>query len=124
MPKQFIIAIVDDDRHVRLGLEDLIRSIGYAAISFVSAEEFLRSGILYNGLCLICDMDLPGMSGADLQEVLLDDGHRIPMIFMGSADDARIRDRVMRKGACGFLQKPFEERLLLEYLERMTKKPR
>jgi FixJ family two-component response regulator len=119
-----MIAILDDDKHVREGLEDLIRSMGYAAAAFVSAEEFLRSGILDNSLCVICDMRLPGMSGADLQELLLDGGHRIPMIFVSAVDDARSRDLVMRNGARGFLQKPFDEQKLIEHLEQAINEPR
>ena len=69
-------------------------------------------------------MRLPGISGADLQELLLDGGHRIPMIFVSAVDDARSRDRVMRNGARGFLQKPFEEQRLIEHLEQALKKPR
>jgi FixJ family two-component response regulator len=124
LPKRYLIAIVDDDTHVRDGLEDLVRSMGYPAIAFASVEEYLRSGILYSSLCVICDFHLPGMSGADLQDFLLDGGHRIPMIFVSTVDDAGSRDRVMRKGALGILQAPFEEQRLIEYLEQAIKEAR
>jgi FixJ family two-component response regulator len=111
-----MIAIVDDDISVRDATKHLIRSLGYAAVTFASAEEYLRSDIIGGTSCLITDLRMPGMSGIELQERLIAEGHRIPVIFMTAFFDENIRRRTLRAGAFGFLNKPFEDESLIRCL--------
>jgi FixJ family two-component response regulator len=109
-----MIAVVDDDEMVRTGLERVLRTSGYPATAFASAEEFLASGRLQECRCLIADIRMPGLSGLDLQSRLIDDGHPIPIIFITAHGDEKMRIRAMRAGAAAFLAKPFDRVVLLE----------
>jgi FixJ family two-component response regulator len=108
-----MISIVDDDECVRESTAQLIRSLGYDAAAFASAEEFLQSGQVRNTACLITDVQMPGVSGVELQRRLLADGHRVPIIFITAFPDERIRARVLGAGAIGFLSKPYHEESLI-----------
>ena len=77
-----MIAIVDDYGAEREALESLLRSLGYRTSTFSSAEDFLESENLHDTSCLITDVQMPGMNGIDLQDRLIADGHRIPIIFL------------------------------------------
>ena len=92
--------------------------MGYAAETFSSAEEYLRSNRAADTACLISDIQMPGMNGADLQDRLMADGHRTPIIFVTAFPDEGIRARVMKAGAYGFLTKPFSDESLMECLDR------
>ena len=92
--------------------------MGYAAETFASAEEYLRSNRAADTACLISDVQMPGMNGADLQDRLIADGHHTPIIFVTALPDQGIRARVLRAGACGFLTKPFSDESLIECLDR------
>jgi FixJ family two-component response regulator len=98
-----VILIIDDDASVRAASDNLLTSLGYAVYTFVSAEEFLRSAHLNDTLCVIADVQMPGMSGVDLQARLLTQGCRVPFIFItafpdvnGGQDRYRMRRRVSR----------------------------
>ena len=82
MAKAPIISIIDDDKSVREATKILIRSLGYAVATFASAEDYLRSDNIHNTSCLITDVQLSGMSGVELQKLLIADRHGIPVIFM------------------------------------------
>jgi|SRR4029077_8898360 FixJ family two-component response regulator len=116
-----MIAIVDDDVSVRDATKHLIRSLGYAAATFASAEEYLQSDIIDGTSCLITDLRMPGMSGIELQERLIADGRRIPIIFITAFCDENIRRRTLRAGASGFLNKPFEDACLIRCLDKALK---
>ena len=118
MPEVPLISIVDDDGFVRESTKGLIRSMGYAAETFVSAEEYLQSKRAAKTACLIADIQMPGMNGADLQDRLIADGYRMPIIFITAFLDPKIRARVMKAGAFGFLTKPFSDESLTECLDR------
>ncbi len=79
---QGMIAIVDDDVVVRGAMKSLVRSLGHNASTFGSAEEFLNSEQFSSTSCLITDLQMPGLSGLDLQDRLIAQGHRIPIIFL------------------------------------------
>ena len=115
------IAIVDDDEAVREATKTLVRSLGYNASMFASAEEFLNSEQFSNTSCLITDLHMPGLSGLDLQDQLIARGHRIPVIFMTACPEENARTRAMKAGAIGFLSKPFNDDQLLGYLEKTLK---
>lgn len=123
MPK-IDVAIVEDDDSVREATKHLLRLLGYATASFASAEEFLHSGLVPDTTCLITDMRLPGMSGAELQTRLLLEDRRLPIIFVTAFPEEAIRERVLRNGAIGYLPKPLEEQCLIACLDRVFSPPR
>ncbi len=118
MAKQRVISIIDDDASVREATARLIRSLGYRAAIFSSAEEYLQSDRRRDSSCLITDLNMPGMNGADLQDRLIAEGHRTPMIFMTAYFEEKVRDRVLNAGASGFLRKPFDEQSLIACLDK------
>src|ERR1700745_1347501 len=79
-----MISIIDDDRSVREAVESLIRSLGYEAVTFASAEEYLVAEGARESECVITDVQMPGMTGMDLQDRLIADGYRRPIIFMSA----------------------------------------
>ena len=109
-----VISIVDDDELVREATKSLVRSLGYKAVAFRSAEEFLESPHVTATVCLITDVQMPGLSGVDLQDRLIADGRRIPVIFVTAFPDERLRARVFKSGSVGFLPKPFNEERFIE----------
>jgi FixJ family two-component response regulator len=117
-----MISIVDDDKTVRESANSLIRSLGYATATFASGEEFLKSGRLSDTECLITDVQMPGMSGVDLQSRLIANGNRTPVIFVTANPDERTRQRALGAGALGFLIKPFSVESLIACLDRATGK--
>jgi FixJ family two-component response regulator len=110
-----LISIVDDDRSVRRALRRLVRSAGFTAETFASAEDFLGSTFLARTTCLVLDIHLNGgMSGFDLQAQLTADLVVIPIIFITANDDLSTRERAHTSGAAAYLSKPFDDQLLLE----------
>ncbi len=118
MAKAHVISIIDDDPSVREATQSLVRSLGYSAQAFSSAEEYLHSDRVRDSSCVITDLHMPGMSGADLQEHLIAEGHEIPVIFVTAYFEERVRARVMDAGAFGFLRKPFSDESLIECLDK------
>ena len=101
-----MISIVDDDESVRESTKTLVRSFGYNAWAFASAEEFLNSDLAATK-CPILDVHMKGLSGIDLQQRLIAEGRRTPIIFMTAFPDERIRRDALDAGAIAFLSKPF-----------------
>jgi FixJ family two-component response regulator len=110
-----VISIVDDDQHVRAAIKSLIRSLGYAAISFQSADDFLNSGRIEEVSCLVTDIQMPGKSGLDLLRQLRAFGYQTPVIFVTALPE-RFRDECSKAGAAAFLGKPFRDEALEECL--------
>ena len=117
-----VIAVVDDDASVRAGTTRLLRSLGFSAYAFASAREFLMSPQLSDTACLIADVEMPGMSGVELQEHLIAHGHSTPIVFITAFPEDRVRDRVMSAGAVDFLRKPFDVPQLIECVERALRR--
>lgn len=111
-----IIFIVDDDASVRRALRRLVRSWGWEAQAFASADEFLKAWSPGLSGCLILDVRLPGMSGLELQERLLAQGANLPIIFITAHGDHQAEVRGRQAGAIAFLYKPFDEASLREAL--------
>ena len=111
-----MIAIVDDDEAVRESTRALVRSLGYNASTFSSAEEFLDSNP-GDTSCLILDVQLKGLSGVELQELLIAQGRRTPIIFVTAFPDERTRIKALAAGAIGFLSKPFSDEKLTQFLD-------
>jgi FixJ family two-component response regulator len=102
---------------MREATKGLVRSLGYHAATFSSAEEFLSSDLVHRTSCLITDMQMPGLSGADLQHRLISQGRCMPTIFVTAFPDEKIRARVLTAGAIGYLSKPFTEESLITCLD-------
>jgi FixJ family two-component response regulator len=112
-----VIAIVDDDLSVREGLETLIRSAGWRAKTFASAQEFLARPRTEALSCLILDLQLPGLSGLDLQKRMAELELEIPIVFLTGHGDIPASVQAMKAGAVEFLTKPFDEQELLRAIE-------
>src|SRR5437870_6687287 len=100
------VCVVDDDASVREALGSLLRSAGLAVETFGSAREFLASSRRDASSCLVLDVELPGLSGLDLQRELANAGVRIPIIFLTGHGDIPMSVRAMKAGALEFLTKP------------------
>jgi FixJ family two-component response regulator len=112
-----LISIVDDDESIREATRGLVRSLGYQAAVFSSAEEFLRSDSVDSTSCLITDVQMPGLSGIDLQRRLIDRGTQMPTIFITAFPGDSTRAVAMKAGAVGYLGKPFSEENLVRCLD-------
>jgi FixJ family two-component response regulator len=113
-----VISIVDDDADVREATANLVRSLGLVATRFASAEDFLASDDIDETWCLIADVQLPGLSGIELQSRLRADGRRTPVIFITAFPEDDIRIRAFAAGAFGFLSKPYDPDTLVDCLDR------
>jgi FixJ family two-component response regulator len=111
-----LIAIVDDDELARDGIAELVESLGYNASTFTSAEHYLQSAVVAQTTCLITDMQMPGLSGLELQETLQSQGYQIPLILVTAYPNENDRTRAINNGAVDFLSKPFDDRYLMECL--------
>ena len=117
MARLRVISIIDDDASVRESTARLVRSLGYCAAVFSSAEEYLHSDRIRDCACVITDLHMRGMSGADLQHRLIADGHRTPIIFMTGHFEENARAQALSAGAFGFLRKPFADESLVACLD-------
>ena len=113
-----LISIVDDDESQRESTKGLVRSLGYQAATFASAEEFLRSDSVDNTSCLITDVQMPGLSGIELQRGLIARGVEMPTIFITAFPEEGTRLRALTAGAFGYLGKPFSEESLIKCLDK------
>jgi FixJ family two-component response regulator len=95
----------------------LLSSLGYTVHTFASAEEFLRSAHFSDTSCVITDVQMPAMSGVELQALLLAQGRHLPLIFITAFPDETIRARALKAGATCFLTKPFDRLTLIKCLE-------
>jgi FixJ family two-component response regulator len=118
VPHTPVIAIVDDDESFRHATLSFVRSLGYSAAAFPSADAFLNSNAIENTDCLITDVQMPGMSGIELQNYLLAQGNRVPVIFVTAFPETRARGDALRAGAVGFLGKPFGDENLISCLNK------
>ena len=119
-----IIAIVDDDPSVRRGLERLIRSAGWKAETFASAQEFLARPGAEAASCLVLDLQLPGLSGLDLQKRMAEVRLEIPIVFLTGHGDISASVQAMRAGAVEFLTKPFDDEQLLHAIQEAIERDR
>jgi FixJ family two-component response regulator len=113
VPKQSLIACVDDDAAVLEALQGLLPTFGFDVVGFASGEEFLAFAQSEELSCLITDIKLGGMSGLELQQRLSLSGFKIPTIVMTAFADERNRQRALDGGAVDFLSKPISEEGLL-----------
>jgi CheY-like chemotaxis protein len=109
-----LFSIVDDNESMREAIESLIKSIGFRAETFASTEEFVQCDHLAQIACLILDVQLPGMSGLELQRLLAIATYTFPVIFVSGRTDEYTREQALKAGALAFLYKPFSEEALLK----------
>ena len=124
MPESPVISIVDDDLSVRVATRNLVRSLGYIAHTFASAAEFLQSPHVNDTSCVIADVHMPGISGVELQDLLIAQGRSVPMIFITAFPEESVRARVLKAGAIGFLGKPCSGPQLIECINTALKRDR
>jgi FixJ family two-component response regulator len=118
------VYVVDDDLSVRQALASLIRSVGFEVQGFTSASEFLDSKLPNTPSCLVLDVRMPGLSGLDLQRVLLQMDNQIPIIFITGHADITMSVRAMKAGAVEFLTKPFRDQDLLDAVQQAINRDR
>ena len=116
-----LVYLVDDDASFRRSTERLIEAAGFRVRPFSSARNFLRNKRSKGAACLVLDVQLPGLSGLDLQRELTKRGSKIPIIFVTGHGDIPMSVRAMKAGAVEFLTKPFHERALLDAIEHALK---
>jgi FixJ family two-component response regulator len=124
LQEALVISIVDDDESVRTAVGSLIKSLGFVARTFASAEEFLSSPHVGETACLISDVQMPGISGVELQSRLAADNYRTPIIFISAFGNEAVAQRALKAGATAFLHKPFDGKTLMKCLEEALNSPR
>ncbi len=112
------VFIVDDDALVRRSLERLILSVGLRVKSFSSASDFLDSQRPDGPACIVLDIRMPGLSGLDLQQDLSAAGLDMPVVFVTGHGTVPMSVRAMKAGAVDFLQKPVDDQVLLDAVQR------
>lgn len=119
-----IIFIVDDDLSIRLALENLFSSTGQPAETYATAQDFLRDCPRNPAGCLVLDVQMPGLSGLDLQGELNDAGIHLPVIFLTGHGDIPTTVRAMKAGAVEFLTKPVRDSELLAAIHQAIERDR
>jgi FixJ family two-component response regulator len=119
-----IVFVVDDEPAICLSLKRLVKSVGLEAQTFTSAQEFLRAKRPDGPGCLVLDVRLPGLSGLDLQQELLDAKVDLPIIFITGHGDIPMSVRAIKAGAVEFLTKPFRDQDLVDAIQHGIEKHR
>jgi FixJ family two-component response regulator len=109
-----LISIVDDDQLYRESMQKLMVLMGYTVEAFPSAADFLASRFLPETTCLIADVHMPGMTGVELHQHLVDAGYTIPTILVTAHPDKVVRDQALKDGVVCYLSKPVDD----DHLER------
>lgn len=115
-----LVCVVDDDVMVRESLRLLLETLGMRCSAFPDCHSFLKSPELHSCECLILDVRMPGISGTVLQDILRESLAYLPIIFISGHGDIPLAVEAMRKGAVDFMQKPFNEQLLLDRVQKAT----
>jgi FixJ family two-component response regulator len=112
------LAVIDDDDALCESLVDLMRSVGYRAEPFSSAEMFLEFADRFSLDCVIADVHMPGMGGLDLLRALHERGIVTPVILITALPDKHLDEEAASRGALCLLRKPFKTGSLLDWIER------
>ena len=113
------VFVVDDDDAVRESLAFLMKSIGLKAESFPSAQDFLNSYNPARAGCLVLGIRMPGMSGLELQDKLIQMGSILPIIFITGHGDVPMAVKAIKAGAADFVQKPFRDQELIDRIREV-----
>jgi FixJ family two-component response regulator len=119
-----IVFVVDDDSSIREAIESLVKLAGLRVETFGTAQEFLRSERLDLPGCVVLDVELPGLSGLDLQRELAAHGIKLPIIFVTGYGDIPMSVSAMKAGALEFLTKPFRDQDLLDAIQQALERDR
>ena len=120
MIENSIVFVVDDDEAVRQSTAWLIESIGLKVVTFNCADDFLKEYNNENG-CIVMDVRMPGMSGLEAQEELTRREIDLPLIFITGHSDVPMAVRTLKRGAFDFIEKPFNDQLLLDAIQKGIK---
>lgn len=112
--RRLLVAIMDDEEPVRRALRRLFLSAGIDVETFASGEEFLESVKVQQPDCAVLDLRLPGLTGLEVQERLVEAGIHLPTVIISGHDQAGIAERVLAAGASAYLRKPLDEQSLLD----------
>jgi FixJ family two-component response regulator len=115
------IAIVDDDASVCRAISRLLRSLGMNADTFTSGHEFIKHIQTMPSVrpdCVVLDVQMPGMNGLEVQELLVRSENPLPVIFITAHDEVSLRERALQAGAVAFLRKPFNDELFIKTLNQ------
>ena len=118
MPDLSLISIVDDDESFRDSMRRLLTSHGYTVAVFPSAAEFLGSTQRLATACLVADVHMPGMTGAELYQHLIATGHAMPTILITAHPEDGVRQRMLSLGVGCYLHKPLDVADLIDCLRR------
>jgi FixJ family two-component response regulator len=116
-PTEQIVHVVDDDASLLRAVERLLRSHGYAVKTYNSASAFLSDGVTSGTGCLLLDLNMPGMTGLELQQVITEYQSRLSIVFISGQGDVPAAIRAMKAGAVDFLTKPFEGDTLITAID-------
>jgi FixJ family two-component response regulator len=119
-----IVFVVDDDPSIREAIESLLKLAGLRVETFGTAQEFLRNERPDLPGCVVLDVELPGLSGLDLQRELAAHGIKLPIIFITGYGDIPMSVRAMKAGATEFLTKPFRDQDLLDAIQQALERDR
>jgi len=120
--KEPLIAVVDDDQAFRLALAESLRSLGFDAREFISAEEFIAGDDEGPCDCVITDVRMPGMNGFEFSRLLTSRQTPVPVIIMTAAVDAGLEDKAKISGSVGLLRKPVQSDALIDCLHRALRR--
>jgi two-component system, LuxR family, response regulator FixJ len=119
-----LVHVVDDEPAIRESLGMLLRSVGLKSRAYAGAHEFLDAWRPDGTECLVCDVRMPGMSGLELQEALNARHVRLPVVLITGHGDVAMAVRAMKAGASDFIEKPFNDQVLLDAVNRALARAR
>ena len=119
-----VISVIDDDASVRAAADNCLSAYGYEVHTFASAEDFLQSARLDDSSCVVGDVQMPGMSGLELLEIIRTRGNDIPFIFITAFPSESVRARAEKACAGGLLEKPFSVSVLIDCIETAVSRDR
>jgi FixJ family two-component response regulator len=118
-----VIAVVDDEDSVRKAVVRVLRAAGFCARGFASGAEFLNSWHFDRPDCLVLDLQMPGLSGMEVQKSLNAAGAHFPIVIMTAHDAPSLREECIRQGAAAYLCKPLDIGALLQAVSRVAGSP-
>lgn len=119
-----LVVVVDDDAMVRDVVVSLLETVDIDVLAFGSGREMLQADLPDRVGCFVLDVRMPGLSGLDVQQILLSQGNRQPIVFLTGHGDIAMSVQAMKLGAVDFLTKPFRHQALLDAIARATEQDR